>query len=778
MKQKYIISVLLSLVAFVAVAQIGAGQWKTHPYFVGSKAINCIDAGDKVYYLAGGSLYCYDKSSNSNDVLDVDGVLNDINISKIYYNPDKDIVLVVYENCNIDVIQPDGRVVNVPAVKDVVPSRQKTINDITFDDNDIYVATSFGFIKLSVDDYSVLEGHDYDVILSSVAVVGDIKIVPLLNSFYYCKKNEKIDTYRGYKIAENSAGADGTVLPINDSKFFLTTKNALYVGQVNQSTTDDGDYQCTFNLTKVVDAKPTDLQRTLSGFVASFVKNGYYYIFDHQGNTLKQQSGNEIYSSQESGNWWTLGENGLSHIVHGVRGDYVNPNGISITTRAYWTTYDPNQQRVLLCRTAENRVLDVWEANTHTEINSWDGNQWRDITPTGTNQSYGGNYWMVVSPNEPNTYFFCYRKTGGVAKVKNDNIVTNYKPTNSPLCEYAVGLRFDSKGNLWMPQSRDMTGHVDVVAISAQKQLLTSVTNNDFVINDFNGACYSSGFKRMVFDIGVGDTKVFSPGDYSSPLIFWNSNEDLSVRQFKSFTSFVDQNNKDFSTYAWVHLKADKDGIIWAGTASGVVSFDPSKAFNEDFRINRIELKVDEGTATSGNLLEGTQVNFIDVDSQNRKWIGTNTSGVYFVSPDGSEIYKHFDMNNSPLPSDQIYTLCCNEATGSVMIVTGKGVVEYFSDITPAASNYNNVYAYPNPVHPDFTGYITINGLMDNSKVVITNNSGAVVASLTSTGGIAIWDGCTSSGNRLPTGTYKVYAAQGSTPSTTGTPVARIVMIK
>lgn len=779
MKQKYIITALLSLVAVVAGAQIGAGQWKTHPYFVGKNATNCFDTGSKVYYLAGGSLYYYDKSTSTNNTLDVDGVLNDLSISKLYYNPDRNILLIVYDNCNIDILQEDGKVINVPAIKDVVPNRTKTINDVTFTDSKIYIATSFGYITLSLDDYRVLEGRDYDVILSSVAVVGDIKLFSLLNtSFYYLKESKPAETYRAYKIAENTSGANGTILPINDDKFFFSTNSALYVGQIITSDTDDGDYSCTFDLNKVADAKPTDLQRTPSGFVASFVNNNYYITFDNEGNLLQQQEGNKIYTSQEEGNWWVLGVNGLAHIVNGVRGDYVTPNGISITTRAYWTTYDPTQQRVLLCRTAENRVLEHYDGTTVTEINSYDGTTWRNITPPDIERSYGGNYWMVISPNEPDTYFLCFRHYGGVAKVQNDNIVIKYNTTNSPINEYAVGIRFDSKGNLWMPQSRDLTGHIDVVALTPQKQLLTSLTTDDFVINDLDGACYSSGFKRMTFDIGVGDTKVFTPGDYNSPLIIWNNNDDLSVKQFKKFTSFVDQNNKDFSTYAWVHLKTDKDSIIWAGTVSGVISFDPSQAFNEDFRINRTELKINEGVTTSGNLLEGTQVNCIEVDSQNRKWIGTNTEGVYFVSPDGSEIYKHFDMTNSPLPSDQIYSLCCNEATGSVMIVTGKGVVEYFSDITPAASDYSKVYAYPNPVHPDYTGYITINGLMDNSNVVIADSKGNQVASLQSTGGIAIWDGCKASGNRLPTGTYKVYAAQGTTPATTGTPVTRIVMIK
>ena len=149
------------------------------------------------------------------------------------------------------------------------------------------------------------------------------------------------------------------------------------------------------------------------------------------------------------------------------------------------------------------------------------------------------------------------------------------------------------------------------------------------------------------------------------------------------------------------------------------------------------------------------------------------------VSADGSEIIKHFDMSNSPLPSDQIFTVCCNHSTNSVMIVTGSGVLEYFYDMTPSAPDYSNVIVYPNPVQSSFTGYVTIKGLMNNSTVVITDAAGANVATLTSTGGIAMWDGCKSTnGVPVKTGIYKVYAAQGTTPSTSGKPVAKIAVIK
>ena len=47
MIKKLFIAIFLTL-PLLASAQLGAGQWKIHPYFVGGSAKNCMDAGDRV----------------------------------------------------------------------------------------------------------------------------------------------------------------------------------------------------------------------------------------------------------------------------------------------------------------------------------------------------------------------------------------------------------------------------------------------------------------------------------------------------------------------------------------------------------------------------------------------------------------------------------------------------------------------------------------------------------------------------------------------------------
>ncbi len=773
MIKKLLLAIFVSL-PLLSSAQLGAGQWIIHPYYVGSNPKNCIDAGNKVYYLSSGSLYCYDKESQSNNVLDANNELNDVLVNQIYYNYGKQYLVVAYNDCNIDVILSNGEVVNISAIKDVVLHKEKTINDVTFSNGKIFVATSFGYIVLDDETFDVKEVRNYEVNVASVAEVGDYKLMCLGSKFYYCDKDTTIEAARWHQNTANARG-DGQIFPINDNKFFLSCKTTFQIVTIGHGTDSLGVDTLNFTFKQIVGAKPVTVQPYWGGFVASFPAKNYYYTILPDASKTTKVTSNEIHTSQEDGNWWVLGPNGLAHVVEGVTGAYVNPNGISISANAYYSTYDPYQQRVLLCRTTDNFVLEGANSGAKTEINSYNGSQWQNITPAGAPNN-GGNKKIVVSPNETNTYYYCCRTDSGVCKVQNNVVVAKYNAMNSPYATRCVAMQFDSQGNLWMPQSRS-TNNIDAMVITPENQLLTDVDSSKFIINDLGGACFSSGFKRFAFDIGAGDTKVYSAGDYNSPVIIWTSNDDLSVKQYKVFNSFNDQDNKNVAPWGWIDIKADNEGMIWFGTVSGVVSLNPLEAFNEDVRVKTITYTKNEGVEENGVLCEGLQINCIDVDANNNKWIGTNASGVYYVSPDGSEIYKHFDSSNSPLPIDQIYSVCCNRATNSVVIVTSMGVVEYYCDVTPAAYDYSNVYAYPNPIEPDFTGLITIKGLMANSNVVITDLDGTVVKTMVSDGGIALWDGCDENGVRMSTGLYKVYASQGET-SIDGEPLTKIAIIK
>ena len=80
-------------------------------------------------------------------------------------------------------------------------------------------------------------------------------------------------------------------------------------------------------------------------------------------------------------------------------------------------------------------------------------------------------------------------------------------------------------------------------------------------------------------------------------------------------------------------------------------------------------------------------------------------------------------------------------------------------DATSGQEKFVNVYAFPNPVREDFTGNVTITGLMRDSQIIITDVSGNLVFKSISDGGSATWDLKTYNGRRVATGVYMVFCA-------------------
>ena len=94
---------------------------------------------------------------------------------------------------------------------------------------------------------------------------------------------------------------------------------------------------------------------------------------------------------------------------------------------------------------------------------------------------------------------------------------------------------------------------------------------------------------------------------------------------------------------------------------------------------------------------------------------------------------------------------------GEVFIGTEKGLVSYRGDATEAPKTYSDVYAYPNPVRPEFQGRVTIDGLLSRTTVKITDAAGRLVRHLTSDGGRSEWDLRNDRGNEVTTGVYLVF---------------------
>jgi hypothetical protein len=120
---------------------------------------------------------------------------------------------------------------------------------------------------------------------------------------------------------------------------------------------------------------------------------------------------------------------------------------------------------------------------------------------------------------------------------------------------------------------------------------------------------------------------------------------------------------------------------------------------------------------------------------------------------------KNFNEQNSPILSNSIVSLALDNKTGDVWFGTSKGIQSFRGNATTGEGKFKNVYTFPNPVRENFTGNVTITGLLRNSDIKITDISGNLVYETVSDGGQATWDLKTYNGRRVTTGVYLVFCS-------------------
>ena len=167
----------------------------------------------------------------------------------------------------------------------------------------------------------------------------------------------------------------------------------------------------------------------------------------------------------------------------------------------------------------------------------------------------------------------------------------------------------------------------------------------------------------------------------------------------------------------------------------------------------RIIIPRNDGTGLGDYLLGDETINCMAIDGGNRMWIGTANSGLYLIEDDTITV-SHFTEDNSLLPSNNVQSIAIMPKTGEVFIGTDRGIASYRSDASEAQEDMKEAYAYPNPVRPNYSGVISIAGLMENTTVNIVDAGGNLVCKTKSHGGTAIWDGRLADGRRATPGVY------------------------
>lgn len=382
---------------------------------------------------------------------------------------------------------------------------------------------------------------------------------------------------------------------------------------------------------------------------------------------------------------------------------------------------------------------------------------------------------VEADPADPNHVFAGARS--GLYEFQDGQFVQVYNIDNSPLQsavapaskEYVFmhAMTYDDNGSLWLfnCSTRDLGNMFELTKdkkwVSHQKELLT------------NNKKSLKGMRSPFFDSRGYLWFVNKNWEYPSFYCY-----DPKTDEFVNYVkTIVNQDGTSLPDYSPTCAVEDLEGNVWIGTNKGPYLMDKDNITKKDTYMTQVKVPRNDGTNFADYLLAGVNISSIVIDGGGRKWFGTEGNGIYLISADNIHEIEHFTAENSPLLSNTIEAMAINTATGELFIGTDLGLCSYMTDATTAAGTMSkdNVYAYPNPVVPDYEGPITIVGLSLNADVKIMSSSGKLVAEGRSNGGAFTWDGHDKSGKRVASGIYMV--ASATSDGKKGT-VCKIAFIK
>lgn len=403
----------------------------------------------------------------------------------------------------------------------------------------------------------------------------------------------------------------------------------------------------------------------------------------------------------------------------------------------------------------------------------YDGNDWtvyeNDITAT-TGHKFVNLISCDVDPNDE-SHVFAGGRTG-LYEFRNGKFIKEYNLDNSPLKNattvsdgnknfvLVTSVKFDADSHLWLTNSISPSTSLFEITPEGEwishhdNRLMTEVpTNKGKVLSSFesmNGLMFDS--RGLMW---------FSNNYFRTPALMKYSPSDDILYVYDS--NFTNQDGNSLTLSFMKEPTEDKEGNIWVATNIGPVYITPSQiTSNEAITVlNQYKVPRNDGTNLADYLLSNVEISAIAIDGANRKWFGTTGNGVYLISSDNEEQIHHFTKDNSKLLSDNVMDIAISD-NGEVFFGTDQGLCSYMSDATEPAKDMdgNSVYAYPNPVRPEYDGLITISGLTADANVKITTSTGYLVAEGQSNGGTFTWDGRDLKGRRVASGVYHVVTAK------------------
>ena len=731
------------------------GEWRLH--IPSNDAVNVADGGSSIHVSYNNAVLSYDIETGEITRRDKVNYLSEIEVSTIGFDEASSQLFIGYETGNIDVLK-DEKITNLPYIVNASITGDKSIYSIKSYENFVYLSTGFGIVvidpvSLEVSDtYYPTGGFDPVIDINffndSIYALTESKLFkgkvdnPFLADPNQWVEDSRLLDYSGqgvykqiidfqneqYVSYNDQAYGQDSIFKLNDGSNILSGYELYGLSTTNEKLMigiDGGLLVYDETLTQIDNFYQNPSGEFPAVYDAVF-KDGVYYYADNRAGFLKAS-------------------NPFNVEVLGFDGPY--------NKLAYRIAWGDGKLGV-----AGGQLSGKNPAFQRHGGYTFKDEEWVNFNPINQEKLNPPGFWDMVSvavdpKNSDRVAFGSYSEIPLILIEDGTSVADTFTPNNSYLewtslgnnWSYVTDVSFDNDGNLWVLNAlsskplkvytKDGLWYEFNLPSSASNQYMSDLTI------DYNGV-------KWFNVVGIGVIAFDEGEDF----------EDLSDDQFKVFGTGA--NSGDLPSNNATAITVDFDNEIWVGTPAGLrVLYNTSNIFDAapgEYNFQKILKQFEENTE---EVLKNVSIVDIEVDGANRKWIATESSGVFLFSANGLELIREFTKENSPLVSNDIEDIAIDQNTGEVYFATLNGLVSYRGDATYGDNNYENVIVFPNPVKPDYHGPISMQGIAFNSAVRITDVSGNLVYSTVSNGGTVTWDGNTLQGERAKTGVYLIWTA-------------------
>ena len=734
--------------------------WKG--YFSYNEITDVCVSDSKIYSSTKNSVFNKDVTSN---ILTTFTSVNDVKPDEItaILQTSNNHTLIGNKNGLIVLIKPDGTTLDkVDIITDVpVPANAKKINDFYEYDGKVYVSTQYGITVIKLSNFEIesnfyigASGEFLDVLQTTVfngeifAVTRNhgIKKATLSNPFLYDYSQWSVFNGSGwYSIVTFS---NQLVAMGNDGHCYRFTGNVAQQFSPNvpsgMKLRIDNTYLTITNLFQILVYNDSftlinniyQIPNFPDSFTCAITKNDKLYIGTKKSGLFETTIANPTVFTNISPN--------------GPIEDYAfkvtkTTNDLWLTHGSYDRTYTPDMKL---------QGISIFNTN--------DG--WSKI-PTTEVQNAVSLAAIVQNPRNATEVFVASGHSGLLKFTDKTNAVlynqTNFleslllpPPDQNYISVRINGMKYDREGDLWLTNARVNNG-IKVLR-----------NNNTWQSYDLNGVVQGPKFIHYGnIDIDKNSTKWVAT--YAAGVIAFNE-------KYNNKFIVINQENGNLPSNDVRCVAVDNRNQLWIGTFTGLRVINSVDRFVTENELTSTNIVIQEGDLAQ-ELFYQQVIQDIKVDGSNNKWVAIADAGVFQVSPNGQTTLRRFTKENSPLPSNNVLDIEIDEVSGEVFFATDKGLVSYLGTSTKGDETLDNVYAYPNPVRPGYSGTVKISGLMDKVNLKITDIEGNLVFETTSSGGTVEWDTTAFGKYKVASGVYMVFVTSKDAAETT---VKKIMVIR